>query len=260
MRNEPWRLLPVGTAAMLAAAVAVSAAQAPATLSIEPAIPVIEPGEVMEFSLAVQGAREAFAVDVELRFDPAAAEVVDADPAAPGVQVEPGPFLVPDFVVENAADNASGTIRLAFTQLAPRPAASGDGVLATIGLRGRAGGPHALQVTGIVLARDDGRPQTVLVAGSPASPPGTPTPTVTATPRLPDLVSPTAVFAASPPQERTDSPTSRPSATATAGALLPGESPPPPGESALWPWLLGAAGVALAAGAAAGLAIRRRRR
>ena len=71
------------------------------------------------------------------KFDPAVLEVVDANPAQDGVQIVPGSFLKPDFVVRSLADNAAGTIWYASTQVSPTLPVSGTGVLFSAVLRAK---------------------------------------------------------------------------------------------------------------------------
>ena len=64
-------------------------------------------------------------LDLALTFDPNVVEVVDADPNQAGVQAALGTFLDSGFVVLNAADNVTGTLRFAMTQLNPSQPKSG---------------------------------------------------------------------------------------------------------------------------------------
>ncbi len=79
-----------------------------------------------------------YAGDLRLTFDPVTTEVIDSDRPLDGVQVRLGPELrgFGTLVVGADADNAAGTIRLAFTRLAPAPPLDGDVLLATVELEG----------------------------------------------------------------------------------------------------------------------------
>jgi len=105
--------------------------------------------------ILVESATGVWGVDVTIRFDPAKVEVVDVDPDWPGVQIEPGDFLIPpaSFVVKRDADNAAGTIRYVATLLNPAPQATGSGVLATIYFKPREGQP----AEGFTIARAEVR-------------------------------------------------------------------------------------------------------
>jgi hypothetical protein len=91
--------------------------------------------ETVELEIAVQDVTDLYAAQMKLTFDPSVVQVRDADPrpSAPGVQIRPGDFLDPrQFVMVNEADNATGEIEFAVTQLRPAEAQSGSGVLATV--------------------------------------------------------------------------------------------------------------------------------
>ena len=81
-----------------------------------------------------------YGFELQLTFDPAVVEVVDADASSPGVQIGPGDFLSPDFVVQYRADNQAGKVEFVVTQLNPSPAKSGSGALLTVPFRGLAAG------------------------------------------------------------------------------------------------------------------------
>ena len=100
---------------------------------------------------------ELNAVDIKVAFDPAVLEVVDADPARPGIQVQDGGFLSPDFVVSREADNVAGTLEYAVTQVSGSPV-SGSGVLFTILFRAKStAADTALTFTQTDLADPDGK-------------------------------------------------------------------------------------------------------
>ena len=75
-----------------------------------------------------------YGADVRLTFDPSLLAVQDADPGKTGIQIGLGPLLASGtyFVVINTADNVSGTIRLALTELNPTLPVTGSGVLAHV--------------------------------------------------------------------------------------------------------------------------------
>jgi uncharacterized repeat protein (TIGR01451 family) len=84
--------------------------------------------------IRIENVNGLYGADVRLTFDPALLAVQDANPGQAGVQIELGPLLTSGtyFVVINAADNVSGTIRLALTQLNPALPITGSGVLARV--------------------------------------------------------------------------------------------------------------------------------
>jgi len=118
-------------------------------------VPVVRDGGVTRVQIWLEGVSGLYAGDLQLSFDPATTRVLDADHAQEGVQIRPGPDLrgLQTFVVHTDADNAKGTIRLAFTRLAPAPPLDGDVLLATVDLDGS--GELALE--GLELVDPSGR-------------------------------------------------------------------------------------------------------
>jgi hypothetical protein len=82
--------------------------------------------------------------------------VVDADPTQDGIQIEPGTLPVPDFVVQNAADNQNGAIDYALTQLPPSEPGNGDGVVARITFRAKKAAVSQIQIDQFLLADTKG--------------------------------------------------------------------------------------------------------
>jgi hypothetical protein len=131
-------------------------AQEGATVRLE-LLPGQEGADVVTVAIRIENATRLYGVEVHLAFDPARLEVQDADPDKEGVQIQAGDFPSPDFVVQNQADNAKGTIDYAVTQLAPREAVNGSGVLATVTVRGKDKGTSSLTFVGAKLANPDGQ-------------------------------------------------------------------------------------------------------
>jgi hypothetical protein len=77
-----------------------------------------------------------YALDLEIHFDPAQLQAVDANPEQEGVQIAPGRVPAPDFIAENKVDNQAGIIRYVVTQMAPREGFDGSGLVATITWQG----------------------------------------------------------------------------------------------------------------------------
>ncbi len=114
-------------------------------------------GTTVSVTIYVQNVVDLYGLDVRLVFDPAYAQVIDSDPVAAGVQIQPlGGFLSPDFVVRRTADNATGQVRYAATQISPSPPVSGSGAVARIDLRGIQPGATTVPITQVELARNDG--------------------------------------------------------------------------------------------------------
>jgi VCBS repeat-containing protein len=83
-------------------------------------------------------------------------QVQDGDPEREGVNLVLGSFLSPDFVVWNEANNISGTISLAMTQISPHLARSGSGELARGVVRGANPGSTTFSFSQVVLTDPDG--------------------------------------------------------------------------------------------------------
>jgi hypothetical protein len=160
-------------------------------------------GQVETVKIVIENVKDLYGGEVHLFFDPSVLEVVDADPGKDGIQITPGEFLKPDFVAVNKANNISGTIDYALTQLNPTPAANGSGTFMTIQFRGKAlGKTTKITAKGNILAVIAG-PQKVVagpftwVDGSvtvvePKAPTPTPTSAATLTPTRAPTAPPTA--------------------------------------------------------------------
>lgn len=165
-----------------------AAQPAPAELGPVPSAERIAAGQVVEVLVQVRGVSDLNAVDVRLGFDPTVLEVVDADEAAEGVQIELlDGFLRPDFVLANHADNAGGSVWFAATQLRPSLPVTGTGDLARVGFRALRAGSSGVTVTDQRLVRPSGDPLEVatfeaVVAVGEGGPTRTPPPSATATP------------------------------------------------------------------------------
>lgn len=109
-------------------------------------------GQVVEAPVSVEGAEGLYAVDIELRFDPAAAQAEDADPASPGIQLGIAGFLDPGLVLYNEVDNQLGIAHFVMTQVNPSEPKSGSGILLVLYLKGLQEGESALTVSSLQLS------------------------------------------------------------------------------------------------------------
>lgn len=132
-------------------------AQSQAVVKLVPSLVETDPGQTIDVFVRVEGVRGLYGVQADLHFDPRWLSVRDADPVAEGVQVALTGFLRPDFVVINDVDNEAGTLRLAFTQMAPNPPVEGDGNLATITFESVGRGQADLTWGKVILANADGQ-------------------------------------------------------------------------------------------------------
>jgi hypothetical protein len=136
-----------------------------AIVRTDPTVVEVAAGQTATVQFVLADAQNAYGIDVRATFDPKVVEVVDADPGADGVQMTPGDFLRPDFVVRNVADNEKGTLRYALTQVNPSQPVSGTGVLFTVQFRGKAAGETALTLAPVEMADRQGQLLPVTIQG-----------------------------------------------------------------------------------------------
>lgn len=107
-----------------------------AHLHMNPPTGNFEVGQEVDIEIWVSDVIDLYGADIQLQFDPALFEVVDANPGLPGVQITPrNDLLSTDLVARKEADNMTGTVWYAVTQLNPSPPASGSGALFGLRLR-----------------------------------------------------------------------------------------------------------------------------
>ncbi len=105
------------------------------------------PGARFEVPVEVRGVADLYAIDIEIRFDPAILQVEDANPDAEGVQPALGTFLEPGLTLFNTVDNAEGVVRFAMSQVNPAEPKSGDGVVLVLYFVAGAEGESSLTVS-----------------------------------------------------------------------------------------------------------------
>lgn len=125
-------------------------------MRIEPSAAAVEAGNTVTVQVLVADVTDLMGCEVHLAYDPTYVDVVDANPDEQGVQVQLGPFLSPDFVVQNGTDPATGRIDVAFAVMAADSAVSGNGVVATITFQGKTAGTSPLTFVSVILADTDG--------------------------------------------------------------------------------------------------------
>ena len=212
--------------AMVAGLSGLLAVPANSTVLLGDGVVDIPAGQIASLPVRVQDISGLYGYELHLSFDPAVVEVVDADAQKPGVQARLGDFLAPDFVAQNIADNQTGKIDFAMTQINPHEARAGSGTLFTIDLRGRAAGQTTqVQVTAGLFADRDGLQIPVSLAAGTVR-------VVAAGPQQPSVTpsqAPTALRPSETPQP-TGEPdqASAPASTGAAGApaLTPTSTPP----------------------------------
>ena len=128
-----------------------------ATIHFVPASGFLHVGDEIEVDVWVSDVANLYGLDIQLAFDPTLFEIIDADPALPGVQIVPrNDLLSPDIVIKKTADNTKGTLWYAVTQLNPSPAVSGSGAVFAFKLRPLRQGMGAFNFDSFKLATRDG--------------------------------------------------------------------------------------------------------
>ncbi len=150
---------------LLAAArpLGVSRAQGETLVRCDPALAVGPVDQPLDVEIYIENVVDMWAGDIQLSFDPTMAPIVDADPAADGVQIQTlDDFLSSDFVARRNGDNVIGSIWYAATQVATQPPApprlpvSGSGPLARITFVALQAGSFTMPITDQTIVRSDG--------------------------------------------------------------------------------------------------------
>ena len=105
----------------------------------------VQPGAQFELPVEVRGVENLYAVDIEIRFDPAILQAEDADPNMEGVQAGLSTFLEAGLLLYNTIDNQEGVLRFAMSQVNPAEPVSGDGILLVVYFLARAEGKTELR-------------------------------------------------------------------------------------------------------------------
>lgn len=157
----------------------------------DPAVFEVGQGQVERLAIVLENARDVYGVDIRARFDPAMVEIVDVDSQKDGVQMIPGQFPKPDFLVRNQADNSAGTLMYVITQVNPSPPANGNGVVFWIEVRGNVMGESPFTIEFVDAADREGKTLTLekqdgmirVVKPKPPTPTVAPTRSATETPQ-----------------------------------------------------------------------------
>ncbi|MDI9566481.1 MAG: Cohesin domain protein [Chloroflexi bacterium ADurb.Bin120] len=107
----------------------------------------VQPGAQFELPVEVRGVENLYAVDIEIRFDPAILQAEDADPNMEGVQAGLSTFLEAGLLLYNTIDNQEGVLRFAMSQVNPAEPVSGDGILLVVYFLARAEGKTELEIS-----------------------------------------------------------------------------------------------------------------
>lgn len=183
---------------------------------ISPAGQTVPLSGTTSVDILISDVADLYGADVRLTFDVTILRVLDADLSRPGTQVTLGPLLTSGeggyFTVVNSANNSSGVISLALTQLNPSEPVTGSGVLGTINLLAVGPGTSAMHFTGATLSSRNGMVITTTLRDGSVTVGGGATATPTATGAA------TATPSATPSQTATAQSTATHTATATASS------------------------------------------
>ncbi len=116
----------------------------------------IAPGAAVEVPVEIRNARDVYALDIEIQFDPAVVSAEDADPSSAGIQMGLGEFLDPGLLLFNQVDMEKGLVRFAMSQVNPSEPKSGSGILFVIYFKGIKEGTSPLEVINLQVASRDG--------------------------------------------------------------------------------------------------------
>ncbi len=157
MDSKRWvqlskRARPVVAGTVLAAVIVASLSArgwaSGATVSVDPPEAVIlGSGSVGVTDLRVAEVENLYGHQLELHYDPA---IVSAE------SIELGPFISPDWVLDQDIDNTTGVIAIAVSQRNPTPPRDGEGRLAQVRWRGESPGTSALTLMDVKLAEPGG--------------------------------------------------------------------------------------------------------
>lgn len=114
-------------------------------------------GQFIHVQVWVENVTDLYGADVQLAFDPAAFQVQDANPSAPGVQIKlRSDFLQPGFVLHREANNTTGSVWYANSQVNPALPVSGSGALFEFDLLTLKAGSFTLDIASHLLAASGG--------------------------------------------------------------------------------------------------------
>lgn len=228
--------------AALAPSPAVMRAQTTASIGPTPASLEIAVGQTGTLTLVLDGAQEAYGIDVRGTFDP---NVIELVAAASGGPLTAGGFIKPDFIVRNTIDNVAGTFQWAATQVNPTAPVSGSGPILIAQARGKtAGRSTSIEITAVELSDRSGtalpvtrRTGTIKVLGSAGEATTVP-PTATPIPAGGAGATPSPVATQATPtptqtskvqsEGSTATPSPIPAPTSTRAATPTGQSSPAP--------------------------------
>lgn len=119
----------------------------PLILRMEPmVIPDLAVGETRQVQIVLENVDGINEIEIHVSFEPRNVNIVDADPAKDGVQIQPGEIPEPMQVIQNEAKNDAGFLVYHVAQ-EPGTSARGSGVVATLTVQAMAKGGSPLRFT-----------------------------------------------------------------------------------------------------------------
>jgi len=119
----------------------------PLALLMEPSVvPDMAVGETRQVQIVLENVDGINEIEIHVRFEPRNVNIVDADPATDGIQIQPGEIPQPTQVIENEAKNDAGFLVYHVAQ-EPGTSARGSGVVATLTVQAMAKGGSPLSFT-----------------------------------------------------------------------------------------------------------------
>lgn len=132
---------------------------APTLVNFHPATANLAAGDTLLVELWVENVTALYGADIQLHFDPTAWRVLDADPNLAGVQIRlRSDLLKPGFVIHREADNQTGMIWYANSQVNPASPVSGSGALFEFSLLALKNGDFPVTITAQQLSDQSGSP------------------------------------------------------------------------------------------------------
>lgn len=119
----------------------------PLILRMEPmVIPDMTVGETRQVQIILENVDGINEIEIHVSFEPRNVNIVDADPATEGIQLQPGEIPQPVQVIENEAKNDAGFLVYHVAQ-EPGTSARGSGIVATLTVQAMAKGGSPLRFT-----------------------------------------------------------------------------------------------------------------
>ncbi len=196
------------------------AAQNGPVIRLQPPKQQLHVGDIVAIEIQIDNVSNLSATEIELQFNPDILQAQDANSDKDGIQIQPGAFLSPDFVVANKIDNVIGIARYALTQLGATPPANGSGVLAIITFQAVAEGSSQLTFVKTQLATGDSQDIPLTdQSGQITVGQATDQPAATLTP-IPNTSSPTPTVIPTD-EHNNDGPTSTPGSLPDTPTIVP---------------------------------------